>query len=149
MSKVLLGQRELNPCRFLRANERPCCVEILENTQVFPAAFALPARPFAPQKLRSTRARAKIEGFLHRQGKPGLRPASAKEEKALVLATHGRYGFDSLRPKLTAVRAQKSRDFCNDKGSWAGAQRALRWKKAPILAAHGRQGFGSLCPDPD
>ena len=93
-----VGRRAPNPCRFSRANERSFCVEILENTEVFSSAFALPVRPFVPRKLRSTLARAKIEGFLHRQEKLGWRPASAKMEKAPVLAVQGRQGFGALRP---------------------------------------------------
>ncbi|MBR6920805.1 MAG: hypothetical protein IKH51_01285, partial [Clostridia bacterium] len=79
-------------------NKRTSCVKSLENTKVFTAAFALPVRPFAPRKLRSTREREKIEIFLRRQGKAGWRPASAKAEKEPIWVAHGRQVLDALRP---------------------------------------------------
>jgi len=77
-------------------------LKALKIQQVFPSAFALPGGPFAPRKLRGTRERGKIEGFLRRQGKPGWRPASAKTEKAPIWAAHGRQVFDALRPDRIA-----------------------------------------------
>ena len=68
------GRENMNPCRFARAYLGRDFVQALDNTGVFPAAFASPRPKSAPRKLRSTCELAIIEGFLLPTSAAGLTP---------------------------------------------------------------------------
>ena len=98
---AVVGQQEPSPCRFFRADFRPCRVSDLANPQGLAAATSLPERKSAAKKLLRTFRRAMFEGFLVRRTKPCWRKARTTRQKAPDRAAGMRHGFGSCCPLVT------------------------------------------------